>query len=137
MRNVSAPHFSMYASGTTTFPRDFDILAPSLIMVPCARNRGKGSSNARNPRSCSTIEMNPRVHEVKNGMFVPPDIGGHGQPLLGELLVKRAIVETRRRVTKVVPGRIQKRVGYVGLATRVFLALRTGDPEPLFVPGER
>ena len=58
IRNVSAPQRAMYSSGTTTLPRDFDILAPSFTISPCARNFRYGSSKCRWPRSCSTIVMN-------------------------------------------------------------------------------
>src|SRR3970282_916971 len=44
MRKVSAPQREMYSSGTTTLPRDFDILAPSFTMWPWARNFLNGSS---------------------------------------------------------------------------------------------
>ena len=57
IRNVSAPQRAMYSSGTTTFPRDFDIFAPSFTIRPCARKRVKGSSKSMCPRSLSTMVM--------------------------------------------------------------------------------
>ena len=44
---ASAPNFWKYSSGFTTFPFDFDILAPSLVIKPWARKVRKGSLKSR------------------------------------------------------------------------------------------
>ncbi len=69
---MSAPHLAMYSSGMTTFPFDFDILAPSLTMRPCARKVVNGSSNSTWPSSCSTMEMNREYSRCSTACSLPP-----------------------------------------------------------------
>jgi hypothetical protein len=47
----------MYTSGLITLPFDFDIFAPSRMIMPCARKRVNGSSKSMNPPSFITMVM--------------------------------------------------------------------------------
>ena len=76
MRNVSAPQRSTYSSGLTTLPRDFDILAPSLMIMPWARNRANGSSNDDEAEVVQRHRDEARVHQVEHGVLVAADVGG-------------------------------------------------------------
>ncbi len=57
-RAVSVPYFSAISSALTTLPSDFDILAPSLITIPCVNSRSTGSSFDTSPRSRITFVKN-------------------------------------------------------------------------------
>ena len=72
IRNVSPPHCAMYSSGTTTLPLDFDIFAPSLTIVPWARNRVNGSVNSRYPKSCSAIVIKREYMRCSTACSLPP-----------------------------------------------------------------
>ena len=41
--------------GETTLPRDFDIFAPSRVIIPCVNSAANGSWKDRWPRSASTL----------------------------------------------------------------------------------
>ena len=72
VRNVSAPHFSMYSSGLTTLPRLFDIFAPSRMIMPCARNFTNGSSKSRWPASLRTIVTKREYSRWSTACSFPP-----------------------------------------------------------------
>src|SRR2546425_9680142 len=72
IRKVSAPHCWMYVSGTTTLPRDFDILAPSFTIKPCARNFGYGLSKCSCPRSDNTMQIKREYNKCSTACSFPP-----------------------------------------------------------------
>ncbi|OPZ61004.1 MAG: hypothetical protein BWY88_00374 [Synergistetes bacterium ADurb.Bin520] len=57
-RAVSAPYFLMISSGSTTFPLDLDILAPSFMTMPWVRRLRKGSRTDRYPISARALVKN-------------------------------------------------------------------------------
>ena len=77
------------------------------------------------------------IQEMQHRVFVAADVAAHRKPLLGPGRVERPVGEFRGGVAKVVPGRIEERVGDVRFATRLAAALGTLDEVPLFVPCER
>src|SRR5439155_25053257 len=78
-----------------------------------------------------------RVQQMQHGVLVSTDVAAHRKPLRGSSRVERPVVELSRRIAQVVPGRIEERVGDVGLAPSLPAALWTLHEVPLFVPRER
>ena len=81
MRKVSAPQRSTYVSGFTTLPRDFDIFAPSLTIMPWARKRRNGSSNGTNPMSCRAIVTKRAYIRCRTACSLPPMYDATGSHL--------------------------------------------------------
>ena len=52
---VSAPYLAIISSGSTVFPFDLDIFAPSLSTMPCVSKLANGSRTVTSPRSAKTI----------------------------------------------------------------------------------
>ena len=55
---VSAPNRFTISVGSTTLPRDFDILAPSLMTMPCVSRLVKGSRTRIRPMSARNFVKN-------------------------------------------------------------------------------
>src|SRR5437773_2734766 len=71
---------------------------------------------------------------MQHGVLVPADVARDGKPRRGALRVPRPVVELGGRVAEVIPGRVEERVGDVGLAPPLRAALRAFDVVPLLVP---
>ena len=54
-RAVSAPYCSTISSTGTTLPFDFDIFAPSLVIMPWVNSRRNGSTTGHQPASYSAF----------------------------------------------------------------------------------
>jgi hypothetical protein len=72
----------MISSGVTTFPLDLDILAPSLLTIPWASSRVKGSTAFRQAGIVEDLGKEAGVHEVQDGMLNAADILVHGHPVI-------------------------------------------------------
>ena len=55
VRALSAPYRSTISAGLTVLPRDFDIFAPSRVIIPWAKRFANGSCTSRWPMSASTL----------------------------------------------------------------------------------
>ena len=55
VRVASAPKRSTYSRGLIVLPFDFDIFAPSRVIIPCAKRFANGSSASRWPMSESAL----------------------------------------------------------------------------------
>src|SRR3989442_15005628 len=74
---------------------------------------------------------------MEHGVFIAADVARDREPRLRALRVPRPVVELRGRVAEVVPGRVEERVGDVGLAPPLRTALRALDEVPLLVARQR
>ena len=81
-RTVSAPYFSMMASGSTTFPLDLLILAPSLMTMPWVRSRVKGSRDCEQAHVVQHHGEEARVEQVEHRVLDAADVLVHRHPVV-------------------------------------------------------
>ena len=69
---MSAPYRSISASGATTFPFDFDILCPSLLIIPCVKSRSNGSWKPTISMSASAFTKKRAYIRCRIACSTPP-----------------------------------------------------------------
>jgi len=78
-----------------------------------------------------------RVQQVEDGVLLPSDVHGDGQPTLRELPLEGHVVPPRRRIPQEVPCAVQERVAHVGLPSGEATAPRARNPVPRLHSRER
>ena len=119
MRNVSAPHCSMYSSGITTLPRDLRHLRAVLDDQAVGAELRERLLEVDVPDVVQHHRDEARVHQVQHGVLVAADVRVDRQPLLACSAGSNGTSShSVRRVAQEVPGRVEEGVGDVGLAPR-------------------
>src|SRR3989304_1708462 len=102
----------MSSSGSTTFPFDFDILAPSLMTMPWVRRFWNGSPPFARPGARGALV----VEEVEDRVLDPADVLVHRHPVVDGLGIRHPAVVLRRAIPEEIPRGLDEGVHRVGVA---------------------
>ena len=134
---MSAPRRSTIERGETTLPRDFDIFAPSRVIMPWVKSAAKGSWKDEVPEVRERLDEEARVEQVQDRVLDAADVLVDRHPARNGVAPPRLLVVGGVAVAQEVPGGVDEGVHRVGLAARRPAADRAGRGDPVLGGGKR
>ena len=112
-------------------PFDFDIFAPSRVIIPWAKRLANGSWTSSVAEVGQRLGEEARVHQVQDRVLDAADVLVDRQPVVGGGAVPGGLVVARVEVADEVPGGVDEGVHRVGLAAGRAAAARALGRDPV------